>query len=168
MVTFVAVSSPTDDELDSSGYFSWICARYWACGNQMHLLFLFWWKKFVSNHTWSKSNLPSMRDFVCQPPSTSDLVFSIDYNRHLSFTQTLNLCTCKANYTKSKIQLLFSHILPTSFLFPHKKPLLGYKKPLSMIKSPFKKLFITALHGRERQATDSKKLSQLLRASRVQ
>ena len=37
-----------------------------------------------------------------------------------------------------------------------------------MIKSPFKKLFITALHGRERQATDSKKLSQLLRASRVQ
>ena len=40
-------------------------------------------------------------------------------------------------YTKSKIQLPFSHILPTSFLFPHKKPLLGYKKPLSMIKSHF-------------------------------
>ena len=69
---------------------------------------------------------------------------------------------------KSKIQVPFSHMLPTSFLFPHKKPFLGYKKPLSMIKSPFKKLFITALYGRERQATDSKKLSQLLRASRVQ
>ena len=55
-------------------------------------------------------------------------------------------------YSKSKIQLTYSAL---------KSCCQGKTKAL-------KKLFLTAFHGCERQVTDSKKLSQLSRASRVQ